>query len=169
MTVEHATQAIILSKAPFGEADAQVFLYTRKLGKLLARVIGARKILSKLNSHLEPLNVVYIRLVGKNKWHIADALKIGALPTGVLEGLNLVREIAPEEDPDPELWTLLSSGIFGKSDILRVLGFGKELAACQLCGLRNDLKFSTAHLAYFCVNCMFPARKSVREAPPANF
>lgn len=159
MTVEYSTQAIVLAKEPSGEADAQVFLYTRTLGKVMAKAIGARKILSKLNSHLEPLNVVYVRLIGKNRWHVADALKIGTLPSGVMAGLDLVREIAPDEDADAELWALLSSGIFDKNDVLRVLGFGKELATCQSCGRQNDLKFSTAHLAYFCVNCLFPIQK----------
>ena len=46
MTSEYYTQALVLAKEPTGESDSQVFLYTSDLGLVIAKAVGARKIVS---------------------------------------------------------------------------------------------------------------------------
>ena len=152
MTNEYFTEAVVLDKEPSGEFDSIAHLYTQELGRVSASVTSARKILSKLNSHLEPLNLVQVRLVEKNRFHVADVLRTGALDCKHLDALNLIKSITPEAQPDPELWQLIKTNL-NEKDILRILGFDSQFAACLGCGLKNDLRFSINDLSYFCVGC----------------
>ena len=90
---EYFTEAVVLDKEPSGEFDSIAHLYTQELGRVSASVTSARKILSKLNSHLEPLNLVQVRLVEKNRFHVADVLKTGALDRQHLDALKLIKSI----------------------------------------------------------------------------
>lgn len=49
--------AIILKRKDFKDNDSLITCYTEKHGKLILRAIGAKKILSKLSSHLEPISL----------------------------------------------------------------------------------------------------------------
>lgn len=156
MTNEYFTQAIVLDKEPVGEADARVFLYTKILGRVTAQITSARKITSKLNSHLEPLNIVAVRLVKKNNFQVADALKLSSLPVDKLEILHLIKEITPEVEADANLWKIITFPITSaitEDEVLQILGFDKKFAFCQNCGSKNNLSFSTADLCYFCSIC----------------
>ena len=152
MTNEYFTEAVVLDKEPSGEFDSIAHLYTQELGRVSASVTSARKILSKLNSHLEPLNLVQVRLVEKNRFHVADVLKTGVLDFKYLGALKLIKSITPEVQPDPELWQLIKTDL-NEKDILRILGFDSQFAACLDCGLKRDLRFSINDLSYFCVGC----------------
>ena len=63
MDATYTTKAIILRREPYHENDARVAIYTRDFGKLVLVARGARKLSSKLASHLEPLNVCDIMVV----------------------------------------------------------------------------------------------------------
>ena len=148
---EYFTDAIVLDKIPQGEADMRVILYTRELGRVSAKVTSARKITSKLNGHLEPFMISQVRLVQKNGIpQLVDALQSGRLPVSQLRPLEIVREITPEWEPDNMIWALLVSGKATEQNILKVLGFDPEYAACSLCEGNNSLSFSTASLNYLC-------------------
>ena len=59
------------------EIDAQIVLYTRDFGKVLAKAKSARKMTSKLNGHLQPLNFINARLIEKTpvgRFQVVDAL-----------------------------------------------------------------------------------------------
>jgi recombinational DNA repair protein (RecF pathway) len=151
---EYFTDAIVLDKNPYGEADMRVVLYTREMGRVIAKVTSARKITSKLNGHLEPFMLSKVRLVQKNGIpQLIDALQFGRLPVSQLRSLEIVREITPDWEPDNLLWALLVSGKADEQSILKVLGFDSQYAACSLCESNDSLAFSTASLNYFCANC----------------
>jgi DNA repair protein RecO (recombination protein O) len=48
-----ATRGIVLKRRNFGEADKIVVMFTQKYGRITARVLGARRPLSKLAGHCE--------------------------------------------------------------------------------------------------------------------
>jgi recombinational DNA repair protein (RecF pathway) len=156
--IEYFTRAIVLDKEAVGELDSGVILYTQALGWISAKTKSARKIISKLNSHLEPLNIVDVRLVEKNGFQAADALRLSRLPESQLPILKLVKELTPKGDPDPELWSALLKEEDAKNKeekILRILGFDPKFAVCGQCGRKESLRFSTADLNYYCGNCYY--------------
>jgi len=61
--LEHYTEAFVLGNKGNGEMDAITTLFTRDFGKVIAKAKSAKKITSKLNGHLQPLNFVNCRLV----------------------------------------------------------------------------------------------------------
>ncbi len=151
--IEYCTEALVLDKEVVGEEDARVFLFTRDLGLIAALAKSVKKITSKLNSHLEPLSLVSVRLVNKNSWRVADALRIGRLSDGQLGALRLIKYLSPEVQPDSGVWNLISRGELSENGILIAAGFDPKFASCQSCGGVNNLSFSLKNLEYFCQNC----------------
>lgn len=155
---EYLTEAIVLAKEPAGEYDARVVLYTKNLGKITAKAISARKITSKLNAHLEPLNLTVARLVYKNEYRITDALTINRFlnSAAAFKLLNFIKEMTGEGESDYQLWTVLlaalRSGAVSYDDLLRVLGFNPQYALCDGCSGRPD-HFSVENLSFWCQNC----------------
>ena len=165
MTQEFYTEAIVLDKEPVAEADLQISLYTKDLGKITARAIGARKIVSKLASHLEPLNFVAVRLVQKNRFQVVDALKSGALPRtqNTLAVLQLIKELSAEGQSDLEIWDLIKSGDLTGELALGALGFDSRYAVCEGCGSQKPGHFLIKQLEYLCSLCL------VKSGRPVSF
>jgi len=132
MTSEYYTEALVLDKEPVGEADSRVFLYTRDLGRIAATAVSARKITSKLSSHLEPLNFVKVRMIHKNRFQIVDALKTESLPKNPnnVAIAHLIKDLTGDEQSDPQLWELLREKQFSGEEILSALGF--DISFCFL-------------------------------------
>lgn len=75
MRHKYATEAIVLGRAPYGEASATVTLITKELGLVRARAQGVRKPGAKLASALQTFSgsdVVLVR--GKEGWRLAGAI-----------------------------------------------------------------------------------------------
>ena len=155
MTNEFFTEAIVLDKDPVGEADSQIYLYTKELGRITARAISARKIVSKLASHLEPGNIIQVRLIQKNRFHAADAVQTGTFPknSDSLAVLRLVKDLTGEGQQDPEMWELLKSGTATGISALSVLGFDSQFAVCENCGNEKPSHFVFGRLEYYCMSC----------------
>ncbi len=157
------TEGIVLDKEVVGDYDAKVFLYTRDFGKIQAKVKSLRKITSKLAGHLEPLNIVSVRMLNRDvnfsNFQIVDALKIGQLPstTGRMTALGLIKEIAPEGNMDLALWDILTRDELSATKILSLLGFDPTFASCQQCGNKKQLNFLIKNLNYFCAPCLSEA------------
>lgn len=157
---EYITEAIVIDKETRGEADTRVFFYTERLGLIGANAKSARKVTSKLASHLEPLNLVLVRLIEKNNFQIADALKISAFPKtkSVVTLFQFIKAFFVHSEPDPVLWSLFKESIESEKSIvtesmLRILGFDPALAQCHTCDGNSPRYFSTA--GYFvCHNCL---------------
>lgn len=157
--VEHFTEAIVLDKEDLRDFDSRICLYSRDLGKVMAKATSVRKIVSKLAAHLEPGNLIQVRLVGKNAFQIVDALKISSFPKTpqTITSLNLIRELTPEGQSDNELWQLIKAGDLSGGKLLGVLGFGQQFAACQNCGADDPAHFLLNELAYYCAVCFIKA------------
>ncbi len=54
------TQGIVLRHQDYGDYDRQFLIYTRDMGKISVIAKGAKKITSKLNSHMEPFLISQI-------------------------------------------------------------------------------------------------------------
>ncbi len=161
MTNEYFTEAIVLDKDPAGEADLQVYLYTKELGRVTAKAISARKIVSKLASHLEPLNIIQARLVQKNRFQVVDALVTGSMPrtTATLALLRLVKDLTGEGQQDDELWNVLRSGNANGISVLSALGFDSRFAVCENCGNEKPSHFVFQRLEYYCSSCFLQSGK----------
>ncbi len=55
---EILTEAIVLEKNPIGEADANISIYTKEMGKIITPAKGVRKTTAKFSHHLEPINLI---------------------------------------------------------------------------------------------------------------
>lgn len=75
MRHKYATEAIVLARAPIGEASALITLLTKDLGLVRARAQGVRKPSAKLASALQTLSGSDVTLVrGKEGWRLSGAI-----------------------------------------------------------------------------------------------
>lgn len=160
-----------MDKEPLGEIDSRVYLYTRLFGKVAAKVKSARKITSKLAAHLEPLNLVDLRLISGRDYQVVDALKKGRLiDVEFLRVLNLIKQASAENQPDEEIWQILknqlispiSPAVAGKM-ILKSLGFNPQYAACFNCQQMNPKIFSFIDAQYLCLSCLMKYNYSNKD------
>ena len=151
---EYFTESLVLDKEPSGESDTRVFLYTQIFGKVIAKATSSRKITSKLAGHLEPLNLVKVRLIEKNSLQIADALKFDSLETKYLGILKLINETAAEYNPDSQLWSLIKNKNCAHDQILKVSGFDPVFALCANCGRAKPDYFVFKESSYLCRICL---------------
>ena len=161
--LEQVTQAIVLDKEFTKDADVRVHLFTKTSGKILAKATSARNITSKLGAHLEPLSVSIVRFVQKNHLPmLIDALRFDKLPFGALRNARIIRELAPEWEPDEELWELLSKKVPpAPYVILTALGYDPTFAACEWCGA-GPRYFSFRTQLFLCAACA-PCRGNVAD------
>ncbi len=177
MAIEAVTEAIVLDKEDSGEADSRIFLYTKDFGKVIAKATGIRKIVSKLASHLEPLDYLNVRLVSKadnisegRGLQITDALLIESKKghnsgneenfRNALKTSYFISRAVPNGAPDNDLWNFLHKirieGV--KSSIqetLEFLGFGASFASCELCSKSAPEYFYSKNNMFVCQSCMF--------------
>lgn len=164
---EHYTEALVLDKEELADFDSRVFLYSRDLGRVIAKATSVRKITSKLAAHLEPGNFIKARLVQSDSWRfqVADALKTDFLPktADFINILNLVKELTAEGQADEELWDLLQLKNLSGAKFLKILGFDNKFALCQNCGAENPAQFLLKELEYSCIPCF------VKSGRPPSF
>ena len=150
---EYFSDAIVLDRLPNGDLDSRVVFLTKQFGKLIAKAKSARKITSKLSGHLEPGNLIQLRLVEKNGLQIADALKTSrlALPP---QDLYFVSELLAEAEPEPGVWELLTAQKFFWREALKLLGWDPNFARCSDCsGTASSFHVTTQE--FFCRDCSF--------------
>lgn len=151
---EYATEAIVLNKEPQGELDSRVFLFTEALGKISAKVKSGRRITSKLSPHLEPLNIIQLRLIEKNGFQVADAVAVAKLPVTSLNILRLLNGALMDGHQDYELWAMLRRGLLTARKAVGLLGFDSEYALCTNCAEKGPGYFSVSESAYYCRGCV---------------
>ena len=161
---EYVSEAIVLTKDAHGDLDARVSLFTKKFGKLRAKVKSARKITSKLSPHLEPGNLVRTRLVERNGLQVVDALKSRALGVPGMD-LEHLSYLLAEAQPDQKLWNILSAYAFEWPRILAILGWDPAETLCEKCGDATPDYFHRSSQEFFCTPCVkkFPAYSHVSE------
>ena len=164
--LEYLTQALVLGRRSHKESDLTVDLFTKDFGRLEARVIGGRRITSKLSPHLDVFNLATVRLAEKNRITVTDAFterrfgkerRSPEFYPAVFRILSLVRALTPKAEPDLHLWHSLVKGISSADgDIrifLKILGYDPRGAECDICHAGTVLFFRTADQSFFCAKC----------------
>lgn len=154
---EYSTEAIVLDKETNGDLDVRVMLFTKKFGKLIGKAKSARKITSKLSGHLESGNLIQARLVEKGGLQIVDALKKEKLSNAPADFYFLGRLLADAE-PESDLWRALTEGNFSWHEVLKILGWDPEFAACSACKKRASA-FHAKSQEFFCGVCVLNLKK----------
>lgn len=163
---EFVTEGIVLGNEPVNDQDRLVDLYTKDFGRLKAKVISGRKILSKLSPHLEPLNFVSLRLIRKNSFIVADAITVDRLvaarsdlarAAGALWLLAAMRQILFAAAPDRRLWfwlrRSLTGGRINYRQFLKLSGFDPDLARCESCQSSRVRFFVFKDQSFLCSAC----------------
>lgn len=149
---EFVTEAIILNREPIGDVDGLFFVFSKKFGKIVARARSVRRITSKLSPHLEPGNVVWLRLVQKNNFQIADALKKAKLSIAFSD-LYFLNQLLIEGESETRLWPLLFKPYLDWRQVLKILGWDPHIATCSTCDKLGALFFEVQSQSFFCKNC----------------
>ena len=134
------------------EFDERLTLYCEGLGKVSAKTISTKKILSKLSPHLIPGNVISARLVEKNELQLVDALKVGETSL-TLTDLYRVDYLLEDEQPDREIWNILLAKSFDWIRLLSIAGWDGRHATCSRCFSKNIYFFDLLNQVYLCEKC----------------
>ncbi len=184
--IEYFTEAFVINKKASGELDGLVVLYTKNFGRVTAKAKSIRKITSKLNGHLEPLNFVECRLIEKNAmpagrhgFQIIDALTLNnnshlrkeALIYGQsLKLLQFIEMMTFDLQSDVRFYAAIKK-IFehfieynNKQKIiyfhlLRILGFDPKFALCAACHNGEINFFQITDHIFLCVKCSLKNQK----------
>ena len=168
------TRAIVLDKEVVGECNTRIFLYTEKLGSVVGYATATRKLVSKLSAHLEPLNIIDVRLVEKKNrsFQIGDALiieksyyrKWTSLDTSaVFKIMKIFKESSFVGNPDAETWRLFHQMLVEQKgfaineyviQFLTILGFNPKYASCALCAASKPNYFLLQDFYFYCYACV---------------
>ena len=149
---EYFTEAVVLDREPLGEFDVRLSVFTKRRGKLVAKVKSARKILSKLSGHLVPGALAQVRLVERNGLQLVDAFKTGTAAASATD-LRALNAILADGEPDPRLWRRLEAGAFDWSAVLKLLGWDPADACCSHCARPLPEAFHARAQEFFCAPC----------------
>jgi DNA repair protein RecO (recombination protein O) len=145
------TEAIVLRRSDFGEADRLLTLYSPTHGKLRAIAKGARKPQTRKTGHVELfMRANYLLAKGRNLDIVTQAELIEPY-SGLRESLiratyaayavELLDRFVPEEEPSRPLYTLLSTALnwFETTDNYLLAARFYELRLLTLVGLQPQL------------------------------
>jgi DNA repair protein RecO (recombination protein O) len=156
----HETEAVVLRRYPFSEADLVVVFFTRDYGKLRAVASGAKRLKSRLGGALEPLNHVRLRFYLKEGAELGRVTEcetlhahLGRTPVPDLlytfsYVAELVNEVVEENNPNLPLFRLLLATLeAGAKQVpaplllryfelwtLRLIGLLPNYDYCSVCG-----------------------------------
>lgn len=149
--LEYVSEAVVLQREPNRDLDSRLSLFTKRFGKLVAKARSVRKITSKLSGHLQPGNVVHVRLVEKNGLQVVDALKESRLKLAP-GSLYFLDRLLAEAEPDLRIWNALFEELEWRR-ILTVLGWDPNHATCSLCERAGPKGFHIETQEFFCTIC----------------
>ncbi|MCO5184524.1 MAG: DNA repair protein RecO [Anaerolineae bacterium] len=152
------TEAIVLRRSDFGEADRLLTLYSREYGKIRAIAKGARKPQSRKTGHVELfMRANYLLAQGRNL-HIVTQAELVEPYAPLREDLvratyaayvtELLDKFAPDEEVNRTLYQLLTDALarFALTDnfllaarhyelhLLTLVGFQPQLFRCVVSG-----------------------------------
>lgn len=136
------TQAIVLSRTNFGEADRIVTFLTPDHGKVSAIVKGARKARSKLAGGIELFSISDISYIaGRGELATMTSTRLLRHYANIVKeldrtnlGYELIKSLnkATEDNPEPEYFKLLDEAFAALDDKVIDLGIIKVWFAAQL-------------------------------------
>ena len=147
----YRTEAIVLRRQDFGEADRLLTLYTRAYGKRRAIAKGARKPQSRKTGHVELfMRTNFLIAVGRNLDIVTQAELVepyAALREDLVRTtyasymVELLDQFTPEDDKHLSLYELLASGLdwLANGDDLRLASRFYELRLLSLVGYQPQL------------------------------
>lgn len=172
--VEHYTEAIVMSREPKGELDGVLILYTKDLGKVIAKAKSIRRITSKLSGHLTLGSMAKVRIVeaNGNGHQLIDALSSRSKITlGSLRFLDFINKLTPVGVPDPRLWheldRALSEDRISKTSyrqVISVIGYDAGNAPCDNCRTIQIAYFAPRDIMFLCSRCFFNSGLKEDEA-----
>lgn len=176
------TEAVVLRKLRYGEADSILHLYTREHGRVNAIAKGVRKSASRFGGRLEPLFRVELML-HEGRGDLATVT--GAATVDGFSGLRtshvamttaasgcdaVLRLLHTRESNEPAFNLLCNFLMLADADpraagpalalafrlkLLLVAGFAPELGRCATCGAHERLTgFSAAAGGVVCADCL---------------
>ncbi|MBN2884398.1 DNA repair protein RecO [Patescibacteria group bacterium] len=136
MDATYPTNAIILNRRDYREADRLVSVYTPEFGRLSLLARGARKWGSKLAPHLEPISISKILVVkGKGFDYVGSAIMSEAFLNikqdlnklyFVGQALSIFSRLVHEGETDKELYQWLERWLHNIDEASPNLPFDKE-------------------------------------------
>ncbi len=183
------TEAIVVKRRNFGEADRLLTLYTREFGKLRAIAKGARKPQSRKTGHVELLmRSQFLLAEGRDLHIITQAEMVEAYPalradlvktTYASYIVELLDRFTVEEDSNQDIYHLLAEALSWLSEtddvrlptrifelrLLGLTGFQPQLFQCVSCDtpIQEQDQFFSAELGgLLCPDC----RQADRSAKP---
>lgn len=182
MGISQKTEAVVLRKLRYGEADSILHLYTREYGRVNAIAKGSRKSSSRFGGRLEPLFRVELML-HEGRGDLATVTGaatvdgFGGLRTSHLAmttaaaGCDSVLRLLDSREQNEPAYNLLCNFLMLANDnpqdagpslalafrlkLLLVAGFAPELGECASCGAGEGLTgFSAAAGGVVCGDCL---------------
>jgi DNA repair protein RecO len=110
------TQAIVLKRHNFNEADRFITFFSLSRGKFSALAKGVRKITSRKRASLEPLNQVKLSIVEGKTFIVAEASLVNSFPeikqdfsrlTQANSLIEIIDMLIAEEEPHPAIYQKL--------------------------------------------------------------
>ena len=147
--------AVILKKQPYKEADEIITLYTKQAGKVRALAKSVKSPKSKLQQKLQALFFVEVILAGGKMPKIigVETLDVFAGLRENLEalkrafyGTELILKFTPDEQPNPQLFSLLHDFLFSLAKTSEEKVFDLILAKFKI-GILEALGLSFSHSA----------------------
>lgn len=157
MAGTYRTEAIILSRTNYGEADRILTLLTPG-GKIRAIAKGSRKIKSRSGGHIELFGIADLMLAHGRNMDVLTSATLTWYPHslgGDYDRMSyafmfgsMINKLVDENEPHPEVYALLSQALHAIDEVgpdillelwfkLRLadeLGYKPELEACVICG-----------------------------------
>ncbi|MDP2910678.1 MAG: DNA repair protein RecO [bacterium] len=191
MAVHYRTQAFILNKTDWNEADQIFTVYTEEFGKIKIAAKAIRKIKSKLRSGMDLFYLSEIEFIqGKTYKTLTDALVIDKFENirENLEKLEVVSQIAEaldslvhEQEQDENIWNLLNEA-FDKLknswdnhnliyryflwNLFSLLGYQLDLYHCIVCQKKLfPVKLYFNPEGIVCSDCSDRAEQKIEISP----
>jgi DNA repair protein RecO (recombination protein O) len=135
MEETYCTKAIILGRTDFREYDSRAVVYSPDKGKLDLVVRGAKKIKSKLASHLEPFNLTEVMVVAGKQFNYIGAAASQNCFSGIKGDLDklaaagkvikVFNKLIKKEEADERVFCLLK-------EFLEILNYRELKISCDL-------------------------------------
>lgn len=169
------TEAIVIRHWPYREASTRFLLYTKNLGRILARAQSVRKVTSKLAAGLQTGSRSHVELVcGKSGWRVVGSqpdtsflMDVSNRQRAIIQRyFGLLNKLVPDQQRDPDLYEIMSAGLAavsggGEGDthraqerllVLRTLvqlGYAPDPDAYELEPFINSADYSSSVISAF--------------------
>ena len=145
------TEAVVIKRNNYSDADRFITFFTHELGKVSALARGVRKVKSRKRYALEPLNRVQISLVRGNRGFVLTEAKLinphaytkETLPrlTQAVQVLEIVDGLTAEEEEHPAVYIELVKTL----ELLNHNAIRREGMLTSIMFMLDELGFGTPH------------------------